>query len=95
MIIFFPRLTCCVKVHLIALPKNVRELCFYKASIPEEFLDKFDEPSRYFSCKPVVISYCSIPLQQTSTAASAIDQMISAISDEGREMAMRSEEKSQ
>lgn len=85
--LFLPQLIDRVKVHLIALPGDLQNLCFYNASIPSAFLDKLDQPSLYFPSEPVLVSYCCVPLQLTLETASAIDDMISAVRDEAVAMA--------
>jgi hypothetical protein len=51
------------QVHLLATPDmDPRNLYFYTAHVPAEFLDRFDMPSRFSPSSPVVISYCRIPL---------------------------------
>ncbi|KAK3933516.1 hypothetical protein QBC46DRAFT_401922 [Diplogelasinospora grovesii] len=72
------------KVHLLALPAtNARTvpkgLYFYTALIPQAFLGRFNHPSRYFPCDPILISYYRIPLRPEAEMVRAMGCVISAI----------------
>ncbi|KAK0736567.1 hypothetical protein B0T21DRAFT_181905 [Apiosordaria backusii] len=74
------------KVHLLALPAtNARtapsHLYFYTALIPQAFLDRFDYPSRYSPCDPILISYCRIPLKPFAEMMRAMGCVFSAVSN--------------
>lgn len=53
-----------LQVHLLAYPvtTRARNLYFYTARISAAFLDRFDQPSRYFPSNPLLISYYRILL---------------------------------
>lgn len=59
--------------------KDRKNLYFYRATIPATFLEQFDRPSQDISTKPIVISYCPIPLRPIAKASKAIKWMLRAV----------------
>ncbi|KAK0655492.1 hypothetical protein B0T16DRAFT_397113 [Cercophora newfieldiana] len=71
----------CFEVHLLALSAaGALSLCFYTACIPATFLDRFDQPSRYFPSQSLSITYRRIPLKQTSGFVRLMGYVISMVS---------------
>jgi hypothetical protein len=65
------------QVHLLATPTiDARNLYFYTARVPAEFLDRFDMPSRFFPSSPFVISYYRIPLAPISRLTKELESVL-------------------
>ncbi|KAH7303002.1 hypothetical protein B0I35DRAFT_485415 [Stachybotrys elegans] len=71
------------KTHLLAVTPGTKtdgqSLYFYTARIPAAFLDRFDRPSQYFPCDPILISYYRIPLESGMSTIAMIRRVISAV----------------
>lgn len=72
-----------------------RSAVLYTARFPAAFLDRFDQPSRYFPSDPVIISYCRIPVAPTEDMFRAIKEAMFPVINDGqrKEMERPSEDK--
>ncbi|KAK3293973.1 uncharacterized protein B0H64DRAFT_462295 [Chaetomium fimeti] len=80
----FRNLAADLKVHVLVLPTDAQRFFFYTARFSAPFLNRFDQPSKYFPGDPLCISYCSIPFAPIADTIRGMEKAMSIVPDNGQ-----------